>query len=164
MKNSRSIKIYSFFTFALSFVVTCICIFPLFWMAMAGFKPEKEVLSVPLKFFPTTWVVENFKTLFDDRTYNFLNSMKATFIVALIATFLVLAVNSTAGYAFARLNFTFKKLIWRIIIATMYIPGITILITSFILVTRLQILDTYLVLIIPAWLGRTAYSFQAVLS
>jgi multiple sugar transport system permease protein len=58
-----------------------------------------------------------------------------------------------AAYAFARLEFAFKKTIWRIIIATMYIPGMTILITSFILVTRMKILDTYTVLIIPGVAG-----------
>lgn len=153
MRKGKVITVYDTFCIIISFIIVVMCLFPLFWMAIAGFKPEREVLSVPLKFFPSKWVTESFTTLFNDKNYNFLYSMGITFFVAVVATFLVLAVNSMAGYAFARLEFKFKKTIWRIMISTMYIPGITILITSFILVTRLNILNTLTVLIIPGVAG-----------
>jgi multiple sugar transport system permease protein len=69
--------------------------------------------------------------------------------VAVCASLLSLAMNSMAAYAFARLEFRFKRVLWVSTLVTMYIPGITILLTSFILVRNLGILDTKAVLILP---------------
>src|SRR5690625_6150417 len=54
-----------------------------------------------------------------------------------------------AAYAFARLEFKGKRIVWPIVLMTMFIPGMTILLTSFIGVTNLRMLDTMAVLIIP---------------
>src|SRR5690625_6128938 len=54
-----------------------------------------------------------------------------------------------AAYAFARLEFKGKRIVWPIVLMTMFIPGMTILLTRFIVVTNLRMLDTMAVLIIP---------------
>jgi len=118
-------------------------------MTLAGFKPEREVMAVPLKLLPSEWTLQSFDKLFNDKNNDYFQALKATLYVASLSSILVLIVNSMAAYAFARLEFTFKKLLWRIIILTMYIPGMTILISSFVLVSQMGILDTYTVLIVP---------------
>jgi multiple sugar transport system permease protein len=82
--------------------------------------------------------------------------MRSTFIVSATATLMSLAMNSMAAYAFARLEFRLKRLLWAATVVTMYIPGITILLTSFILVRNLGLLDTMAVLILPG--AANAYS------
>ncbi len=72
-----------------------------------------------------------------------------TLLVATISTALSLFINSIAGYAFARLNFPGKKILWGIIMATMFVPGITILLTSISVVSSLGMLNTIWVLIVP---------------
>lgn len=151
--NRQIVKVVSVI---IAVIVIGICLFPLIWMSLAGFKPEKDVMRVPLTFLPKVWTTESFDYLWKDKNFNFLRSMRATFMVSGIAVILVLAVNSMAAYAFARLEFAFKKTIWRILIMTMYIPGITILITSFVMVSDMKITDTYTVLIIPG--VATAYN------
>ncbi len=142
-------RVYWISSSTIAVVVTFIALFPLAWMLMAGFKPEREVLAVPFRFLPTRWVLDSFKRLFADTTFPFLTAMRSTFIVSAVATVLALAVNSMAAYAFARLDFRFKRLLWGVTVLCMYIPGITILLTSFILVSRLGMLDTMAVLILP---------------
>jgi len=75
--------------------------------------------------------------------------MIVTFIGALIFTALSLAINSLAAYAFARLDFTFKRFWWVFCIMPMFIPMMAILLTSFVVVSKLGMLDTLAVLIIP---------------
>lgn len=134
----------------IALIVTLISIFPLLWMILSSFKAGKEVLKAnPLRFFPTVWITENFQTLFTDTTYPFLRAMFSSTFVSVTAAFLSITINSMAAYAYARLNFTFKKFLWRLTIFTMYIPGITILITSFVVVNSLGMLDSYWVLILP---------------
>lgn len=124
-----------------------LAVFPLAWMVIAGFKSKTEVLATPFKFFPETWNWSNYRQILADEA--FLRAMGWTFLGATLFTIGSLAVNSMAAYAFARLEFRFKKTLWVIVITTMFIPGMTILLTSFIVVTKLQMLDTLAVLVVP---------------
>lgn len=129
----------------LVFIVAAL--FPLAWMLIAGFKSKTEVIQTPFQFFPEVWRWENYTQILADPT--FARTMGWTFLGALLFTLLALTVNSLAAYAFARLDFRFKRTLWVIVITTMFIPGMTILLTSFIVVTRLSMLDTLAVLVIP---------------
>lgn len=122
-------------------------LFPLAWMLIAGFKSRTEVIQTPFQFFPEVWKWENYAQILADPTFS--RSMLWTFFGATLFTVLSLSVNSIAAYAFARLEFRFKRTLWVIVITTMFIPGMTILLTSFIVVTRLSMLDTLAVLVIP---------------
>lgn len=122
-------------------------LFPLAWMIIAGFKSKTEVVETPFQFFPEVWLWQNYAQILADPT--FLQTLAWTFMGAVLFTVGSLAVNSLAAYAFARLDFRFKGTIWVIVITTMFIPGMTILLTSFIVVTRLSMLDTLSVLVIP---------------
>lgn len=131
----------------LSVIFVVASLFPLAWMVIAGFKSKTEVVETPFQFFPEVWLWQNYAQILADPT--FLRTLVWTFMGAVLFTVGSLAVNSLAAYAFARLDFRFKGLIWTIVITTMFIPGMTILLTSFIVVTRLSMLDTLSVLVIP---------------
>ncbi|AXL13405.1 carbohydrate ABC transporter permease [Microbacterium foliorum] len=122
-------------------------LFPLAWMVIAGFKSKTEVIQTPFQFFPEVWRWENYAQILADPTFT--RMMLWTFGGAVLFTFLSLTINSLAAYAFARLDFRFQRTIWVIVITTMFIPGMTILLTSFIVVTRLSMLDTLAVLVLP---------------
>lgn len=122
-------------------------LFPLAWMIIAGFKAKTEVISTPFQFFPEVWKWENYAQILADPT--FLRTLGWTLMGAVLFTLLSLTVNSLAAYAFARLEFRFKRTLWVLVITTMFIPGMTILLTSFIVVTKLFMLDTLAVLVIP---------------
>jgi multiple sugar transport system permease protein len=122
-------------------------LFPLAWMVIAGFKAKTEVLSTPFQFFPEVWHWENYTKILADEA--FLRTLGWTFLGAILFTVLSLTVNSLAAYAFARLEFRFQRTLWVAVITTMFIPGMTILVTSFIVVTKLAMLDTLAVLVIP---------------
>lgn len=157
--NKRKKTLTAVCTF-IALVAAAAALFPLVWMAISSFKDSKEILKAnPLRFFPTHWTAENYQKLFADTTYPFLHAMGSTAFVAITAALLSITINSMAGYAFARLNFTGKTWLWRLTIFAMYIPGITILVTSFVVVTRMGILDSYAVLILPGLAGAYAIFF-----
>ena len=122
-------------------------LFPLAWMAIAGFKGRTEVLRSPFQFFPDMWRWSNYTSIAKD--HEFLRAMIVTFIGALIFTALSLTVNSMAAYAFARLDFRGKRFWWVYCILPMFVPMMAILITSFVVVSKLGMLNTLAVLIIP---------------
>lgn len=128
-------------------VIIAAALFPLAWMAIAGFKSKQEVVRTPFQFFPEVWRLENYQQILADPA--FVRTLAITGFGAVLFTLLSLTVNSFAAYAFARLDFAFKRTLWVVVISTMFIPGMTILLTSFIVVTKLHMLDTLAVLILP---------------
>ena len=129
-------------------LVTCLSIlFPLAWMAMAGFKSRTEVLRTPFQFFPDTWNPHNYSAILHD--HQFMRAMAVTFVGAVLFTIGSLFVNSLAAYAFARLEFRFKTFWWIVCIIPMFIPMMAILLTSFVVVTKLHMLNTMAVLVLP---------------
>ena len=122
-------------------------LFPLAWLVVSGFKSRTEVTRSPFQFFPDVWRWENYAQIVGDPA--FLRTVAVSFAGALIFAALSLVVNSLAAYVFARLEFRFKKVLWVLVISTMLVPNMAILLTSFIVVTRLGMLDTPAVLLLP---------------
>ncbi len=116
-------------------------------MAIAGFKSKTEVVATPFQFFPKVWELDNYAQILGDPV--FVRAMTITFVGAVIFTILSLLVNSTAAYAFARLEFRFKRALWAFCIVPLFIPAFAILVTSFVVVSNLGMLDSLAVLIIP---------------
>ncbi|MCA1736170.1 MAG: carbohydrate ABC transporter permease [Actinobacteria bacterium] len=130
-----------------SFLIILAALFPLAWMAVSGFKSRSEVVSSPFQFFPEVWQPQNYVDILRDPA--FVRSLVVTFVGALLFAGLSLTVNSMAAYAFARLDFSFKRTLWAITLMTLFIPSLAILLTSYIVVTRMGMLNTMAVLVIP---------------
>ncbi|TLS49526.1 carbohydrate ABC transporter permease [Paenibacillus antri] len=131
----------------IGFLFAIFALFPLLWMAISGFKAKTEVLQTPVRIFPEVWLFSNYGEILNDPAFT--RAAFVTFVGALIFAAVGLWINSMAAYAFARLDFRFKGALWLYVITTMFIPGMAIMVTSFVVVTRLGMLDTMSVLIIP---------------
>lgn len=139
------------FRYVFSLVFVLAALFPLAWMAISGFKARNEVVSSPFQFFPDVWLWQNYADILADP--EFVRTLLVTFGGAVLFTTLSLTVNSMAAYAFARLDFSFKRTLWFLTLGTMFIPMMAILLTSYIVVTRMGMLNTLAVLVVP---GATA--------
>lgn len=149
MKASTSKKINGAAGTVIMTVVLIVILFPVLWALPSMFKDRSEIFELPLHWLPHQWTLENFRTVFDMPDYNYLLSVGSTTLVAVISVFLSLLVNMMAAYAFARIEFPGRAFFWVYMLSTMFIPGITILLTSVRVVSFLGMLDTIWVLIIP---------------
>jgi multiple sugar transport system permease protein len=132
---------------ALVVIVAAACLLPLAWMIIAGFKTKSEVVRTPFQFFPEVWITDNYTRILQDPA--FLKAITVTLLGGIIFTMLSISVNSMAAYAFARLDFALKRLWWVFCIVPLFIPGFAILLTSFVVVTNLGMLNSMAVLIVP---------------
>ncbi|MDR0831854.1 MAG: carbohydrate ABC transporter permease [Bacillales bacterium] len=141
----------------IAILVIIISLFPLFWMFISGFKAKTEIIATPFKFFPDTWDLSNYlglltgktNSIFFPRGANFLTSMGLTLLISLVAVVLSILINSLAAYAFARLDFPFKKTAWLYYLITMFIPSISILISATQVTKFLGLTNTLPALILP---------------
>jgi multiple sugar transport system permease protein len=121
---------------------------PVWYMIAKAFTPEVNQLKYPIVWVPDPFSLQNFQTIFGDRSLPILRWMLNSIIVTSVGTFLVLAVSSLSAYAYARLEFPGRDLIFAILIISMMIPGVLQVIPTFLLARDLKLFDTY----IPLWL------------
>ncbi len=124
-----------------------VVLFPFYWMIISSLKTLDEYrLSVPT-FWPKTVMFNNYADAFTTANLGrlFLNTM----YVGIVSTILSLVITVLTAFAFARLEFKGKDLLFGALLATMMIPGELFTITNYATVTTLQWTNKYIVLIVP---------------
>ena len=139
--------------YVVALAVAAVSLFPLLWMLLASFKNKQEVLATPLRMLPKDWITTNYEAVLVSAQNPLFHAMLVTFLVAALGVVFSLLVNMMAAYAFARLEFFGKRLFWVYCLITMYVPGLTILITSYLVVHSLHMVNTLWVLLVPGIAG-----------
>lgn len=142
MKSYRLGKFFgSSATYILLIVMSALTIFPFLWMVGTALKSPQEIFAYPPTLWPQELHWENFRTVFD--RVPFLRFYVNSVIVTLVITFWQVFTAVLAGYAFARLQFPFKKEIFAGYLATLIIPNEVTMLPLFLLVSRFGWIDTY---------------------
>ncbi len=126
-----------------------IVLFPFYWMLLTSIKSygAYNAESVP-KFFTLTPTFENYRYAFTEvpLARYFINTLIYTFAT----TFLMVVVTVLAAFAFARLNFKGKNLMFTLFLALMMIPYELVIITNFVTIKKLGLDNTFSGLILPS--------------
>jgi ABC-type glycerol-3-phosphate transport system permease component len=128
-------------------VVSAIVIFPLYWMLVVAFSPRGEVFEPGLRFWPSTWTLENFAKVFGQ--YPVVEWFGNSLVIGVFVTVLTVTVNLLAGYAFAKIRFPGNNVLFLLALATMMIPVQAIMVAQFKLVTGLGLYGTFWAVILP---------------
>lgn len=128
-------------------LVLIIIAFPFLWLIISSFKYEKDIISFPPKIFADQYTFDNYIKVW--KTIPLLDYIKNTVIFAGGVVVTSLFFDSLAGYAFARLKFKGKSLLFYFVLLTMMIPFQVFMIPLFIEINMMNLLDTYAGLIIP---------------
>lgn len=150
--HKRRKMIYQWLLISALVIILLLVMFPIIWMLPAAFKTRTEIFKIPNTFLPENPTIANFSKIFKPSSYdnwNFVSSFFATLFVSITGVILSLFINTLTAYVFARLDFKGKKILWIYFLFSMFVPGITILMTSFRVVSELGMLDTLAVLILP---------------
>lgn len=128
-----------------------------FIMAMIGtLKTDLEITAFPPKFFPEVWHTENWTRVWNTDLGQGGTFPRWLFNTAFLAVTVAVAqviFGSMAAYAFARLKFAGKEIIFAFMLATMMIPGAVTLIPAYVLMTKLRLINTFWSLILPGLVG-----------
>ena len=120
---------------------------PFIYMISASFKPQNEIFTFPVQIIPKEPFFDNYTTLIGETLYLrwFLN----TAIVAVGRTSLSLLLCMLAGFAFAKYDFPFRRVLFVMVLASFTLPFEVVLIPLYTMMVRLGWLNTYWVLIVP---------------
>ncbi len=125
------------------------CIFPFYWMVISSFKTLEEYTQAVPSLWPNKWTTEAYTLAFAYRDSLFSMVLKNSIIVGLISTFASVVLTILAAYAFARVKFKGKNLLFSILMTTMMVPGELFTITNYVQTSNWGWNDSYTILILP---------------
>ena len=115
-------------------------VFPFVWQLLMSLSTNAEIQSTPPQFFPETPQWSNYVAVFD--LLPFWNQIGVSIIIIVVRTIGQLAFASMAGYAFARMHFRGRNLLFGLLLAILMIPSQVYLIPQFQIIKVLGLLDT----------------------
>jgi multiple sugar transport system permease protein len=147
MKAKSRRRIKSVWDHLILIIVIILLFFPVFWMISTAFKTRGDAVSVPPSWIPPSVTGENFRKLFDVRAA-FPTYIKNTLIVCTITAGVCIICSSLTGYGLSRLRFRGRRLTLILILASQMFPLSLMLIPIYILFRHLQLLNSYLGLVL----------------
>ena len=136
-------------------ILTVMMLFPLGWMVSTALKERKQIFTYPPQWIPDPVLWSNFReamTVFPFGTF-----IRNTLIIAGFNIVGVVLTSSLAAYAFARLRFPGRDIIFMILLSTLMLPVAVLMIPRYVEFRELGWLDSWLPLIVPNWFGGSVF-------
>ncbi|MDQ1913755.1 carbohydrate ABC transporter permease [Paenibacillus sp. GD4] len=144
--------------YAVMLLCAAVSILPIVWMVFGSLRPYQELFKyastlnihmlIPIDF---TW--KNYENVMFGARTSFLRYIGNTFWVAAVITAAVLVINSMAAFAFAKLRFRLKPALFALFMSAMIIPGEVTLVPNYLLLHKLEWLNSYKAVIVPSMLS-----------
>lgn len=128
-------------------IVLVIVLYPFLWLIISTFKYEQSFMNYPPTLFAEGYTFSQYMNVWS--RIPLLQFFKNTVIFSFSVVVLSVLLDSMAGYAFARIRFKGRTILFTLVLITMMIPFQVLMIPLFLEVYKLGMLDTYLGLIIP---------------
>jgi multiple sugar transport system permease protein len=136
--------------------LSLLMIYPLLWLVVSSFKPNDQIFR-NLSIFTTNLTVENYVSGWNDLQHPFGLFLLNSTVISVGAIIGNLVSCSLAAYAFARLRFRGRTLLFAVMLATIMLPFQVVLVPQFTIFKELGWLNTFLPLIVPKFLATDAF-------
>ena len=144
MDTAKSLKSSKRFTTGLTYLVlilgSVLMIFPFVWMVLTCFKTQAESMAIPPQILPSHWNLDNFVTALENLP--FVNLYINTALLIVFRVICAVIFSSMAGYAFAKLEFPFKKALFSIILIQMMLPSQIFITPQYLMLAKLGLTNS----------------------
>ena len=151
MKNEQSLRrsmlIGRILTYLFLVLGSVVMIFPFVWMLLTSLKTLAESMQVPPTILPARAVFENFS--YAITSLPFVNLYINTILLILFRVICAVVFSSMAGYAFAKLNFRFKNLLFSLILIQMMMPSQIFVIPQYQMLAKFSLTNSIFALVFP---------------
>ena len=151
MDTAKSLKSSKRFTTGLTYLVlilgSVLMIFPFVWMVLTCFKTQAESMAIPPQILPSHWNLDNFVTALE--SLPFVNLYINTALLIVFRVICAVIFSSMAGYAFAKLEFPFKKALFAIILIQMMLPSQIFITPQYLMLAKLGLTNSIFALVFP---------------
>ena len=143
----RTSRTRTLLRYAVMTVCAAALIGPFVWMVLASLKTDADIKTLPPSVIPNPITGGNYSRVLD--AFPFWRFARNSVLVAVASTLLQVATGSSAGYAFARIQFRGRSFLFALYLATMMIPLQVIIVPLFIEMRNVHLVDTFARLLLP---------------
>ena len=143
----QSKRTSTFLTYFFLILGSVVMIFPFVWMLLTSSKTVSESMQIPPTIFPAQLILDNFVEAV--KSLPFLNMYVNTGLMILFRVVCAVAFSSMAGYAFAKLKFKGKNILFSIVLIQMMLPSQIFIIPQYQMVAKLGMANTIFALVFP---------------
>lgn len=144
-KGNRIInKIISYAVLLLGSVIMLV---PFVWMVLTSFKTYAETVKIPIQWFPAEWDLDNYREVL--LKLDFIRYYGNTILVTVLTLVLMMFIGSLAAFAFARMKFPFKNVIFYALLTVFMVPAQMTMIPKYLIVSSLGWVDSLKALVVP---------------
>jgi len=143
----KRIRLHKILFWLVLVFMTAIYMGPFLFSLSISFNAEQDVFQWPIKLLPEKWTLDNYRHVWQD--VPFALWLKNSLIVTIVQTLTNVFFASMAGFAFARLRFPGRNVIFSIFMASLMIPGIILLVPKFMVLNEFNLVNTYAGLMLP---------------
>lgn len=149
MKNNLSTnrKMTMALTYAALIAGSITMIFPFAWMFLTSFKTQAESMAIPPQIFPANWNFDNFTKALE--SLPFWNLYLNTLLLILFRVICAVVFSSMAGYAFAKLEFPGKNLLFALVLMQMMLPSQIFIIPQYQMLADMGMTNSIFALVFP---------------
>lgn len=149
MKNNLSTnrKMTMALTYAVLIAGSITMIFPFAWMFLTSFKTQAESMAIPPQIFPANWNLDNFAKALE--SLPFWNLYLNTLLLILFRVICAVVFSSMAGYAFAKLEFPCKNLVFALVLMQMMLPSQIFIIPQYQMLADMGMTNSIFALVFP---------------
>lgn len=149
MKNNLSTnrKMTMALTYAVLIAGSITMIFPFAWMFLTSFKTQAESMAIPPQIFPANWNFDNFAKALE--SLPFWNLYLNTLLLILFRVICAVVFSSMAGYAFAKLEFPCKNLLFALVLMQMMLPSQIFIIPQYQMLADMGMTNSIFALVFP---------------
>lgn len=134
-------------SYGLILILLVLVLHPFLWLLISTFKTEQELLKYPPTFLSDTYILSQYTNVWE--RLPLVQFFKNTIIFSVGVMIFSVFLDSMAGYAFARMRFKGRNVLFTLVLITMMIPFQVLMIPLFVEVYKFGLLDTYTGLILP---------------
>lgn len=134
-------------------LVSLVFLIPFLWLVITSLKPLKQVFTNPLTWIPDPIVWSNYSNALASPAFPFARLLSNTLFYAVASTIGTVISCSVVAYAFARMEFRGRNVLFGITLATMMLPTIATLIPQYVMFRYFGWVGGYAPLVVPLWFG-----------
>ena len=144
------------FKTVLFFVVGIAFLLPLLWMVSSSLKTPSQVFAKDFRWIPESPRWSNYVTVWTDQEVSMLNGFINSSFITVTAIVVALIFSSLAAYAFAKVDFKGKNLVFMLFLSTMMIPTEVTIIPRFMIFHKMGLYNNHWAIILPNWFAPSA--------
>lgn len=138
------------------FAGAVVMIYPLLWLLASSLKPTSEIFS-DLSLVPRHVTFSHYRDGWNALSVSFGRFFANSIVVAVLSVTGLIVSSSLTAFAFARMDFPGRRLLFALMLVTMMLPAHALLLPQYLLFTHLGWINSYLPLVVPRWFSVDAF-------